>query len=72
LIVPLFASLAVLLAAAGEARPATRVVKRLDGSQITDEALTGRIEDLVKKARVAGLAIAIFNDASPCTPGPSG
>jgi CubicO group peptidase (beta-lactamase class C family) len=65
LIVPLFASLAVLLAAAGEARPATRVVKRLDGSQITDEALTGRIEDLVKKARVAGLAIAIFNDREP-------
>jgi hypothetical protein len=45
LIVPLFASLAVLLAAAGEARPATRVVKRLDGSQITHEALTGRIQE---------------------------
>jgi serine-type D-Ala-D-Ala carboxypeptidase/endopeptidase len=59
------AILAVILSAAEVVSPAPKVIERLDGSQITDAALTPRIEDLVKKAQVHGLAITIFNDREP-------
>ena len=49
-----------LAALASPATPAA--VKRLDGTTISEKALTARIEDLVKKAHVHGLAISIFND----------
>lgn len=59
------ASLMVILSAAAVARPAPAVVKRLDGSQVADAALTASIEDLVRKGHVHGLAIAIFNHREP-------
>jgi CubicO group peptidase (beta-lactamase class C family) len=37
-------------------------VKRIDGSTITEKALTEKIDSITKKAKVAGLAITIFND----------
>jgi D-alanyl-D-alanine-carboxypeptidase/D-alanyl-D-alanine-endopeptidase len=41
---------------------APRAIKRLDGTTLSADALTGRIQDLVKKANVHGLALSIFND----------
>lgn len=59
------ASLAIILSAAEVASPAAKVIRRLDGSQIADGALTARSEDLVKKGQVHGLALAVFNDREP-------
>lgn len=38
------------------------VIKRLDGSRITADDLTARIDQLTRKANVHGLAVSIFND----------
>jgi hypothetical protein len=43
------------------AGPAPKAIQRLDGTSITEGDLTTRIEDLVKKARVHGMAVSIFN-----------
>lgn len=51
-----------LLATTVTAGPAPRVIQRLDGTSITEADLTARIEDLVRKARVHGMAVSVFND----------
>ena len=38
------------------------VIKRLDGSTISNEALTGKILQLTKDANIHGLAVSIFDD----------
>jgi CubicO group peptidase (beta-lactamase class C family) len=43
-------------------RPASQVIRRLDGSTIEASALTARIEQLMAAAEVHGLAVAVFND----------
>jgi CubicO group peptidase (beta-lactamase class C family) len=45
---------------ASHAAPAD--IKRLNGTVISEKALTARIQDLVRKAHVHGAAISIFND----------
>ena len=52
----------VCLALASVASPASPAVKRLDGTSITAEALTARIEELAARAKVHGLTVSIFND----------
>ena len=60
------ATLALCMCAARVASPAAppapAAIKRLDGTAISGAALTARIQDLVEKANVHGLAISIFND----------
>jgi D-alanyl-D-alanine-carboxypeptidase/D-alanyl-D-alanine-endopeptidase len=58
-------SFVIASAAAGVASPAPGTIKRLDGTQITEAALSARIEELVTKAHVHGLAISIFNNREP-------
>lgn len=41
---------------------AAQVIKRIDGSTIEAAALSARIEQLMKAAKVHGMAISIFND----------
>jgi CubicO group peptidase (beta-lactamase class C family) len=50
------------LASNSAASPAPVQVKRLDGTKITIDALTARIQDLATKANVHGLTVSIFND----------
>ena len=40
-------------------------IKRLDGSHITADELTARIEALTRAAEVQGLVVAVFNENSP-------
>jgi CubicO group peptidase (beta-lactamase class C family) len=40
-------------------------IKRIDGSHIAADALAGRIESLMKAARVSGLGIIVYNDNKP-------
>ncbi|WP_278021183.1 hypothetical protein [Flavobacterium ginsengisoli] len=40
-------------------------IKRLDGSTISTDSLTATIENLMGKADVKGLAVAIFNAKKP-------
>jgi CubicO group peptidase (beta-lactamase class C family) len=40
-------------------------VKRIDGSQITVDSLTGRIQTLMNTAGVGGLGIVVYNDNKP-------
>jgi D-alanyl-D-alanine-carboxypeptidase/D-alanyl-D-alanine-endopeptidase len=58
--------LATLLAAACASAPAPasspRAIHRLDGSTITPDALTARIEELRKAGNVHGLVVGVFND----------
>jgi serine-type D-Ala-D-Ala carboxypeptidase/endopeptidase len=44
-------------------RPAERGIVRLDGTTIAPAALTARIEELTRAARVQGLTVTVFNDA---------
>lgn len=53
---------ATTVAAAG---PAPRIIQRLDGTSIAEGELTARIEGLVKKANVHGLAVSVFNGREP-------
>jgi len=55
-------SLTPVVTAVAAAPPGPRTIQRLDGTSITESDLTARIEDLVKKANVHGLAISVFND----------
>ncbi|HEV8581983.1 MAG TPA: serine hydrolase domain-containing protein [Thermoanaerobaculia bacterium] len=43
--------------------PAERGIVRLDGTTIDPDALTERIEELTRAARVQGLTVTVFNDA---------
>ena len=58
------ALLALLLAgcASTGAHPSARVIRRLDGSEIQADALSARIEQLMKAGNVHGLAVAVLND----------
>ena len=44
-------------------RPAERGIVRLDGTTIDPAALTERVEELTRAARVQGLTVTVFNDA---------
>jgi CubicO group peptidase (beta-lactamase class C family) len=59
--------LALLLVLAGGATagagPQERPVVRLDGTKIDAAALTARIEELTRAAKVQGLTVTVFNDA---------
>ena len=55
----------LLFEAAVVVEPADRSIRRLDGSSIGDADLTARIEALVAKARVHGLAVSVFNGREP-------
>ncbi len=61
----LLAAWAVILSTTGTASQASDAIGRLDGSRITDAALTSRIEEIVRKAHVHGLAVAVFGDREP-------
>lgn len=54
--------LPLLIAGCASTMHSTNVIQRLDGSQIGEQELTARIEELTKKADVHGLAVAVFND----------
>src|SRR5919106_3470030 len=41
------------------------IVRRLDGTQVTESALTARIEELASKANVHGVAVSVFNAGEP-------
>ncbi|SDQ04106.1 CubicO group peptidase, beta-lactamase class C family [Chryseobacterium soldanellicola] len=41
------------------------VIKRLDGTIITEEELTQKVDTLMAKAKVTGLEIAVFNQRNP-------
>lgn len=43
----------------------TSLIKRLDGSTISQDSLTASIENLMNKADVKGLAVAVFNSKKP-------
>ena len=60
----LFSAIA-LTAAVADAAPVGKAIKRLDGTQIAESALTARIEELTKKANVHGLAVSVFNAGAP-------
>ena len=53
------------LAFQGIVRAEDGSVRRLDGTQVAPSRLTARIEELVTKARVHGLYVAVFNDREP-------
>jgi D-alanyl-D-alanine-carboxypeptidase/D-alanyl-D-alanine-endopeptidase len=62
----LFLLLLLLPGAPGaEPAPRTRPIQRLDGTSISAADLTARIEDLVEKARVHGLAVSVLNGREP-------
>ncbi len=63
--VPLLFSAIALTAAVTDAATPAKAVKRLDGTQIAESALTARIEELTKKANVHGLAVSVFNAGAP-------
>jgi serine-type D-Ala-D-Ala carboxypeptidase/endopeptidase len=58
-VAPLFLSGLLLVAAAPP--PAAKAVKRLDGTRIAAATLTSRIQSLVERGNVHGLAISVFN-----------
>ena len=58
-------ALALLLQTAAVAAPAPKPIQRLDGTSISEAALTARIEAVVAKARVHGLAVSVFNAREP-------
>lgn len=43
----------------------TSLIKRLDGSTISQDSLTASIENLMNKADIKGLAVAVFNSKKP-------
>src|SRR5690349_8855373 len=43
----------------------SQTINRLDGSTISSDKLTDAINDLTRKARVTGLAVAVFNANKP-------
>ncbi|MFL6194889.1 MAG: serine hydrolase domain-containing protein [Thermoanaerobaculia bacterium] len=56
------ALLALGCASAPPPAPGPRAIRRLDGSTIQADALTARIEQLMKAGNVHGLAVGVFND----------
>jgi serine-type D-Ala-D-Ala carboxypeptidase/endopeptidase len=42
-----------------------QTIKRIDGSKISVDSLKGKIEYLMKTAKVSGAAVAVFNDNKP-------
>ena len=59
-----FLLLAFLVAgcASTSTTPSTQVIRRLDGTEIQADALSARIEQLMKAGDVHGLAVAVLND----------
>jgi D-alanyl-D-alanine-carboxypeptidase/D-alanyl-D-alanine-endopeptidase len=60
-----YSALSLLIAVLLPAILSAQTIKRIDGSAITGDSLTAKIEYLMKAANVCGAAVSVFNDNQP-------